>query len=37
MRDIMDGKDVHDALDDATDDIDGTIADHHGYATAGGR
>lgn len=32
LRDIMDGKDVHDALDDGTDDIDRTIADNHGYA-----
>ncbi|WHU04293.1 extracellular solute-binding protein [Sphingomonas sp. NIBR02145] len=35
-RDIMDGKDVADALDDAVDDIDGTIADNPGLASAGG-
>lgn len=33
MRDVMDGKNVHDSLDDATDDIDRTIADNHGYTT----
>lgn len=31
MRDIMDGGDVADSLDDAADDIDTTIADSHGY------
>lgn len=36
LRDVMDGKNVRDALDDATDDIDRTIADHHGY-TSGAR
>ncbi|MDE1918808.1 MAG: extracellular solute-binding protein [Sphingomonadales bacterium] len=35
MRDIMDGKDVQDAFDDAVDDIDQTIADHHAYRTGG--
>jgi multiple sugar transport system substrate-binding protein len=33
MRDIMDGQNVQDALDDASDDIDGTIADSHGFKT----
>lgn len=37
MRDVMDGKNVEDALDDATDDIDGAIADHHGYAAVRNR
>lgn len=32
MRNIMDGKDVHDALDDAADEIDQTIADNHNYS-----
>lgn len=32
MRDIMDGKDVRDALDDAVDDIDGAIADNPAFA-----
>ena len=36
MRDIMDGKNVHDALDDAVDDINGTIADNHDFASASG-
>ena len=31
MRDIMDGKNVQDSLDDASDDIDNTIADNHGF------
>lgn len=32
MRDVMDGGDVRDALDDAVDDIDDTIADNPGFA-----
>ncbi len=32
MRNIMDGGDVQDALDDAVDDIDDTIADNPGFA-----
>ncbi len=32
MRDIMDGGDVRDALDDAVDDIDDTIANNPGFA-----
>lgn len=31
LRDIMDGKNIEDALDDGADDIDRTIADHHNY------
>jgi len=31
LRDIMDGKNVEDALDDGVDEIDSTIADHGGY------
>ena len=31
MRNIMDGENPHDALDDAVDAIDQTIADNHGY------
>jgi multiple sugar transport system substrate-binding protein len=34
LRDIMDGKPVQDALDDAVDDIDQAIADHRGYRAA---
>lgn len=34
LRDIIDGKNVEDALDDGVDDIDGSIADHHDYALA---
>jgi len=37
MRDVMDGQTVQDALDDATDDIDGAIADDHGYAVGGAK
>lgn len=32
MRDIMDGGDVRDSLDDAVDDIDGAISDNPGFA-----
>lgn len=35
MRDIMNGKDVQDALDDAVDDIDQAIADHHAQPQGG--
>ena len=31
MRDVMNGKDVRDALDDAVDDIDGVIEDNGGF------
>jgi len=35
MRDVMDGKDVHDSLDDATDDIDRALADTVGADDCG--
>jgi multiple sugar transport system substrate-binding protein len=35
MRDIMDGANPRDALDDATDAIDQSIADNRGYRPAG--
>jgi multiple sugar transport system substrate-binding protein len=37
LRDIMDGKNVRDSLDDATDDIDRTISDNHGYSAGAQR
>jgi multiple sugar transport system substrate-binding protein len=36
MRNIMDGENPQDALDDAADDIDRSIADNHGYGPAEG-